>query len=87
MDGPAPHQGASAEDSRILTATAVIELLAESNISEPARELQQQVDCAHRKLRKEGPDAAEDDIEKTEQSRQALVEKFKEDIRATRKRG
>jgi hypothetical protein len=63
------------EDASLLKATAVIERLAEPDIFKLARALQQQVDCTHRKLRSEGPDAAEDDMQDT-----ALIEKFKEDL-------
>jgi hypothetical protein len=71
------------EDARILKATAVIELLANPDIAKPARALQKQVDCTHRKLRKEGLEAAERDMEDTEQNRQALIEKFKNDLHMT----
>ena len=71
----------TSEDSNILKATAVIELLAEANIFTPARALQQQVDRTHRKLRIEGPDAAQDDIDTTDLMRKALITKFKEDLR------
>lgn len=73
-------EGAS-EDSSILKATAVIELLAETNISDPVCHLQKKVDRTHRILRSEGPDAAQDDIEETDQMRRALIAKFKEDLR------
>lgn len=72
----------TSEDSSILKATAVIELLAEANISAPARDLREQVDRTHRMLRSEGPDAAQDDIEKTDRMRMALIAKLKEDLRA-----
>jgi hypothetical protein len=49
----------TSEDSNILKATAVIELLAEKNISEPARDLQVKVDSTHRLLRSDRPDAAQ----------------------------
>ena len=70
----------TSEDSSILKATAVIELLAETNISKPASDLQKQVDRTHRILRSEGPDAAQDEIDKTDQKRIALIAKFKEDL-------
>jgi hypothetical protein len=70
------------EDSNILKATAVIELLAEKNIYEPARDLQEQVDRTHRLLRSDGPVAAQDEIDKTDQQRLALIAKFKEDLHA-----
>jgi hypothetical protein len=67
------------EDASLLKATAVIERLAEPDISKLARALQQQVDCTHRKLRSEGPDAAEDDMQDT-----ALIEKFKRIFKSPR---
>jgi hypothetical protein len=68
------------EDSNILKATAMIQLLAEKNISESARDLQVHVDRTHRLLRSDGPDAAQDEIDETDQERIALIVKFKEDL-------
>jgi hypothetical protein len=76
------YREGKSEDSNILKATAVIELLAEKNISEPARDLQVRVDCTHRLLRSDGPVAAQDKIDETDKKRIELIAKFKEDLRA-----
>jgi hypothetical protein len=72
----------TSEDSSILKAAAVIDLLAETDISKPVRDLQRKVDRTHRILRSQGPDVARKDIDETDQQRLALIAKFKEDLHA-----
>lgn len=70
----------TSEDANILRATAVIELLAGTTIADKARQLQGQVDRAHRILREEGYKTAKDEIDKANHDRLELIELLQPDL-------
>jgi hypothetical protein len=70
----------NSEDANVLKARAVIELLAEPDIAEAARQLEEQVRKTHGKIRIEGKDAAAEEINKTDIDRRNLIKKFQPDL-------
>jgi hypothetical protein len=72
--------GGNSEDANILKATAVIELLAKPSLAGKARELQEQVDCAHKILRSQGREAASKEVEKSNDKRLELIVLFQKDL-------
>lgn len=72
--------GGNSEDANILKATAVIELLAEPSVAEKARELQEQVDRAHKILRSQGREAASKEVKRSNDKRPELIVLFQKDL-------
>jgi 3-deoxy-D-manno-octulosonate 8-phosphate phosphatase KdsC-like HAD superfamily phosphatase len=72
--------GGNFEDANILKATAVIELLAEPRVARAARRLQVQVDRAHQILRKQGGEAAKEEVEKANDERLELINLFQQEL-------
>jgi hypothetical protein len=72
--------GDKSEDANILKARAVIELLAEPDIAEATRQLEQQVYKTHEKIRGEGSEAAAEEVDKTDHDRKELIKKFQPDL-------
>src|SRR5579863_3892248 len=72
--------GDKSEDANILKARAVIELLAEPDIGEATRQLEQQVYKTHEKIRGESREAAAEEVDKTDHDRKELIKKFQPDL-------
>jgi hypothetical protein len=72
--------GGTSEDAALLKATAVIQLLAGSEIGSAARNLERQVGAAHALLRQSGYEAARAKIDAADQSRLELIRLFKADL-------
>lgn len=69
-----------AEDSDLLRATAVIELIAEREIADPARHLQIQVTEVHKRLRKGDSKVEQTGVLATDRARRELIKLFKADL-------
>lgn len=72
--------GGASEGAAPLKATAVIQLLADSEIGSAARNLEKQVSMAHELLRQSGYEAARAKIDAADQSRLELIRRFKDDL-------
>ena len=72
--------GGTSEDANILKATTVIELLAEPRIGKATRQLQEQVDRAHKVLRSQGDKAATKEVELANDERLELIDLFQKDL-------
>jgi hypothetical protein len=67
------------EEADLLRATAVIELIAESTISDQARMLQEKITDVHARLRQKD-DTAEEEAAEADQARRDLIRRFKTDL-------
>jgi hypothetical protein len=72
--------GGDPEESDLLRATAVIELIAEREIAEHARLLQKKVTDVHARLRQQNPVAEETGVREADQARRDLIRLFKADL-------
>lgn len=68
------------EDADLLRATAVIELIAGSQIPDQARQLQIQVTDVHKKLRQGNSAVTQTDVDDADRARRGLIKLFKADL-------